>query len=409
MLCPADMNITPPQSEPQLQQRLHREYLRQASEWLGTPAVAISFWEHVQFPLFENQRPVGCRGLDGDDPVFTITGYPRGRLLQFGMERYHLTTPLGPLDLVQIQAPVPPGCDSDLFQFWAVPKSQQLTLYRMLRRIGGETLVAEIPILPAALQSQLWSDTIGFLTEHRALLARYEIAINRGVLLLGEPGNGKTTACRWLRAECLKHKLEWRNVTLAQFRQARCNGTLPHLFALSQPGCILFDDFDEALRLRSDHSSHEELTTFLTAMDGIDHRSSSVFLFTSNARECDFDPAFLRPGRIDQVLHFRKPDEECRRRFFEQRWPAELLEQLSLPEVIEQTEGLSFATLGELKKRLVMQFAQTKRWDWQAVWSAFQLTHAVPRRDQTLGFQAATRPVRTPPTVSACGPVSEQS
>ena len=44
------------------------------------------------------------------------------------------------------------------------------------------------------------------------------------VLLYGEPGNGKTMACRWVWEQCRQRRWEWRLVTPDTYRQALRDG-----------------------------------------------------------------------------------------------------------------------------------------------------------------------------------------
>src|SRR5262245_60914724 len=51
-----------------------------------------------------------------------------------------------------------------------------------------------------------------------------------------------------------------------------------------------------------------EATTFLTELDGLHPREGIVYLFTSNLSPARIDRAARRPGRIDLLLHFPRPD-----------------------------------------------------------------------------------------------------
>jgi hypothetical protein len=109
-------------------------------------------------------------------------------------------------------------------------------------------------------------------------------------------------------------------------------------------------------------------------------------LFTSNAKVKDIDPAFRRPGRIDQIIHFPRPDAPLRRRLIEEHWPKEIVENIPVAEVVENTEGKCFAEVEELKKLLVMRFLDTRAWDWPWAWESFEhrMEESEPRRP--IGF-----------------------
>jgi cell division protease FtsH len=73
---------------------------------------------------------------------------------------------------------------------------------------------------------------------------------------------------------------------------------------------------------------------------------------------------FLRPGRIDQVIHFPKPDAKLRRQLVLELWHSDIRQAIEIDRVVDETEGLSFADIEELKKLLVLRFLDTQKWDW---------------------------------------------
>jgi ATP-dependent 26S proteasome regulatory subunit len=206
------------------------------------------------------------------------------------------------------------------------------------------------------------------------------------VLLLGTPGNGKTMACRWLLSLCHRRGLLWRSVSAQEYSGAKEAGDVHELFELDGPGIILFDDLDQSLRDRE--GSDSDRTTFLTELDGLHPREGIVYLFTSNARVSDLDPAFRRPGRIDLYIQFQRPDAELRRTFVVERWHAHITSALDLDQVVRETDGLSFAEMDEIKKLLVLRFLETKTWDWGAAWSAYQTGHNTGKSAQRIGFNS---------------------
>jgi ATP-dependent 26S proteasome regulatory subunit len=224
------------------------------------------------------------------------------------------------------------------------------------------------------------------------------------VLLLGTPGNGKTMACRWLLSLCHRRGLRWRSVTAQEYAGAKECGDVRDLFELDGPGIILFDDLDQALR--DGNASDADRSTFLTELDGLHPREGVVYLFTSNARVGELDPAFRRPGRIDVFVQFQRPDGELRRRFVVERWHPEITAALDLEEIVRATEGLSFAEMDEVKKLLVLQFLETRDWDWEAAWSAYREGHGCGKAAQRIGFSTPTPRSRTVEPAMAPGSVA---
>ena len=198
----------------------------------------------------------------------------------------------------------------------------------------------------------------------------------RGLLLTGPPGNGKTSACRWLWQECLRHGHEYQMVTPDAYRAARnsCNPVqaVKELFTVSRRGVIFFDDMDIALRDRNIVKETDDQAVFLGALDGIEVNEGVVYVFTTNCGLDLIDPAFKRPGRIDLVLHFQRPSAPLRRELID-RWHADVRAGIDLDDAVESTEGFSFAEVEELKNLLILRYLETDAWDWNWAMDQFKV------------------------------------
>jgi hypothetical protein len=249
--------------------------------------------------------------------------------------------------------------------FLAVDRKDYPTLYRAAVRCRRD---AEPPSLPPVLApghlDQLWRNTIGYLD--RANLSRiktYGGRPRRGVLLMGPPGNGKTSACRWVWQECRRRRWEWKLVTPDAYRCARSNDTIEDLFSVERRGIVFFDDMDLALRDRETVRETEDQAVFLSALDGIAVNEGVVFVFTTNCALELIDRAFKRPGRIDLVMQFPPPDDDLRRELME-RWHPDIRRALDVSAAVASTDGYSFAELEELKNLLIMHYMESGAWDW---------------------------------------------
>src|SRR5262249_50071794 len=258
-------------------------------------------------------------------------------------------------------------------------------LYGLLRRAVRRRQRHNPPLMQDEDKRRLWASTVGFLIQTRHMLREYGVQAKRGVLLLGEPGNGKTMACRWLRYECNRRGLAWRNVTAEMFESSRRDGEANELFDLERPGIIFFDDVDMAIRERHPASNSADTSAFLGGLDGLDLHHGVVYIFTTNATVAQLDSAFLRPGRIDLVLEFRRPDAQLRRQFIAENWHAEILAAIDVEQVVTQSDGLSFAELDEVKRLLVLWHLGTHRWDWNRAWQEFRRGRGESQRN-AIGF-----------------------
>jgi hypothetical protein len=349
----------------------HANFLAMASELLGGPVRPIDLDWALELELTKSLRLELRRGLDGMPPMMEFDSSESGHDLLAGIERYRLPLEDEPIRLVRVVAPRHRNSPHVFYTFWAVPVDQYLRLYRFLRRAMRRQQAHAPPILREVDQQRLWDNTIGFLRHGCQRWNEFGVPAKRGVLLLGEPGNGKTMACRWLRAECNQFGLEWHNVSSEEYDQARNRGQAHELFELSRPGIVFLDDVDMAMRDREGDATTSDHSTFLGGLDGIDTHLGVVYLFTSNARLEQLDPAFRRPGRIDVIMQFPRPDSLLRRRLIDECWHAELRASLEIDQVVAATEGLSFAEMEEVKKLLVMHYFDTGRFNWPWAWNSY--------------------------------------
>jgi SpoVK/Ycf46/Vps4 family AAA+-type ATPase len=242
--------------------------------------------------------------------------------------------------------------------------------------------------MPPEQADLLWKNTIGYLEPaNLRRIKAYGGRAKRGVLLMGAPGNGKTSACRWIWEECRRRRWEWRLVTPDLYRQARECDSIRELFSVEQRGIIFFDDMDLALRDRDTVHETEDQAVFLSALDGITINEGVVFVFTSNCAPELIDRAFKRPGRLDVVLHFKAPDADLRRRLVE-RWHADILANISVETMVASTDGYSFAEIEELKNLLIMHHMDSSAWDWGWALEQFDVNRQelVSRTRRRVGF-----------------------
>jgi hypothetical protein len=259
--------------------------------------------------------------------------------------------------------------EQSVYDFCVVSRADYLKLFRAVLRLG-RTKVDDHPppILPDEQFEALRQNTLDYLDRNNLKRIK-ELGgrAKRGLLLTGPPGNGKTSACRWLWEECQRHGYEYQIVSPDAYQAARrsCNPVqaVRELFTVSRCGIIFFDDLDIALRDRNTVRETDDQAVFLSALDGMEVHEGVVYVFTTNCGLDLIDPAFKRPGRIDLVLHFTLPEATLRRRLMD-RWHADIRGNIDLDAAVEQTDGRSFAEVEELKNLLILHYVDTGRWDW---------------------------------------------
>jgi SpoVK/Ycf46/Vps4 family AAA+-type ATPase len=219
-------------------------------------------------------------------------------------------------------------------------------------------------------------------------LRQFGVAARRGVLLQGSPGNGKTMACRWLRARCRRHGFSWKSITPDELDAAREKHAVTALLQPESPGLVLLDDFDILLRQRSEEGHTPQQTALLAALDGVAAKTPAVYLFASNLRIDEINPAVRRPGRIDIILQFDAPDSALRRRLIVERWPSELVAAIDVERAVADSAGWSFAELEEARKLLVLNFAETGQWSWAQAGAAMRQRRDACAPKRPIGFGA---------------------
>jgi len=288
------------------------------------------------------------------------------------------------------------GFHTDIYDhgtdFFAVSRKDYIRFYRQAVRAKRDSAPPGLPpVLTKEHLDTLKQNTLGYL-DRKNLQRIKDLGgrAKRGLLLTGPPGNGKTSACRWLWQECLRFRYEYKMVTPDAYRAARssCNPvqSVKELFTVDRRGVVFFDDMDIALRDRNTVHETDDQAVFLSALDGIEVNEGVVYVFTTNCSLDLIDAAFKRPGRIDLVLHFHPPDATLRRVLID-RWHTDLLAGINVAEAVRHTEGFSFAEVEELKNLLILRYIDSGTWEWPWAMAQFKLNR------QELANRAATRPV----------------
>lgn len=281
---------------------------------------------------------------------------------------------------------------SEGYRFFIVAKADYLKLFRRARQCHRKRLPpGPPPVLPDELVATLEQNTIKFL-EPKNLKRIRELGgrPKRGLLFSGPPGNGKTSACRWIMQQCNLLGHEVKQVTPDDYRAARnsCNpaAAVRELFKVTGTGVIFFDDMDMALRDRSDLERPEDQAVFLGAMDGIETHESLVYIFTTNLPLDRIDPAFKRPGRLDLTLSFPKPTAELRRRLVD-RWHEDIRGSVDVERIVREMEGRSFAEIEEHKNLMVLGYLNREEWSWDWACEQFERNRDETMREKgTIGF-----------------------
>lgn len=141
------------------------------------------------------------------------------------------------------------------------------------------------------------------------------IPCRRGYLFHGPPGNGKSTLAHVLASELEAHV---NVVSLTSFYDDA--GLSRSLASTAVGNILLMEDIDAAFKGREAKAGCKiTFAGLLNALDGVSAQEGRIVVMTTNHLDA-LDPALIRPGRADLVLHVGNATAEqakaMHRRFF---------------------------------------------------------------------------------------------
>lgn len=134
----------------------------------------------------------------------------------------------------------------------------------------------------------------------------------KGYLFFGPPGTGKSYAAKVLASETLYNFVA---VSGSELQSSYFGGAAENIdavfnFARKNIPCIIFiDEIDSIGGKRNNVISMNDgsLNKLLVEMDGFSENEDIVIIGCTNLKET-LDPALMRPGRFDKIIHFSYPD-----------------------------------------------------------------------------------------------------
>lgn len=181
--------------------------------------------------------------------------------------------------------------------------------------------------------------------------------IPKGVLLVGNPGTGKTMLARAVAGEA---NVPFFSISGSEFVEMFVGvgaSRVRDLFAKAKknaPAIIFIDEIDAVGRRRGSgmgggHDEREQtLNQILVEMDGFDTGTNVIVLAATNRADV-LDPALLRPGRFDRRTNITLPERKDRQAILEVHFKNKPVEDdVNLDALAAKTAGSSGADLANI-------------------------------------------------------------
>lgn len=216
-------------------------------------------------------------------------------------------------------------------------KGEVWKIMRALKKFRESSLEkVDAPILDHDLIHKVEKNTINFILKAR----KRKLNLNRGVLLYGEPGNGKSLLCNYIRKLGEQNQLQSMNIKGKDAASKNIDGAFKDI--------NFFDDIE--INLLNRKAGGISASDLLGAIDGVfKDGDPKTFLFTTNEKITDIEDAFIRPGRIDLVIEMKKPTPELRKRVILEKFYDTMKQRIvtegKVDWLVEATEDFSFAEL----------------------------------------------------------------
>ena len=222
---------------------------------------------------------------------------------------------------------------------------------RTMRRKKRPTLTFK-DVIGAEEAKQAFADVVDYLRNpHR--YAEFGARPQKGILLVGPPGVGKTRLAQALAGECNANFIDITGSAFSSPLYGMGIRQVKSTFhkARSKAPCILFiDEIDgigkrTAVERAGDAEPNRIINQLLTEMDGF-HAGSGVIVIGATNKPDALDEAMLREGRFDRKIHVDLPGLEDRKSLFEHYTrKIRSVGELDMDQLARLTTGLSPAAI----------------------------------------------------------------
>lgn len=182
----------------------------------------------------------------------------------------------------------------------------------------------------------------------------------RGILMYGAPGTGKTLMAKAVANESESNFISIKGPEVMSKWVGESEKAVRQIFkkAKQVAPCIVFlDELDSIAPARGQSFdsgvTQRVVNQILTSMDGLESLEGVVVIAATNRPDI-IDPALLRPGRFDALIHIPIPDKETRLKILEVHTRDMPLKDVDLEKLAGELEGFVGADIEAIAREAAL-------------------------------------------------------